>query len=341
MFKKLFCITICCLLLSVTSCKDDDDNIIKPAVTLNLLETAGLDADLTTFVKAMEKAGLTAVLTSETDATILAPTNEAFDILYGELDVVDLTEIPATTLKQILEYHIIPNMKLSTSAFSNGNGNGFVETTALAPGFENTPYTLYFDASSDVNLNGDTTIVNGSEDREATNGFIQPIGNVLSVPAVQTFITSNTNLSQFTTALFREDQKEILEFLQNPENTPYTILAPSNTAFDSLFSKQNKIIAEELMVEVALIPADQRVSITSIDSLSLSNILNYHILPKSNLRSDQFVDGEVDTRFGILKTRASLPSIIDNQGTEVPLVLRNGQAENGVLHTIDSILQPQ
>jgi uncharacterized surface protein with fasciclin (FAS1) repeats len=77
----------------------------------DLIATARKDEQLTTFVRAVEVAGLTSTLRETGPLTILAPNNEAFEALGAET-LADLLE-PANKAKlaDILKYHVVPGWK--------------------------------------------------------------------------------------------------------------------------------------------------------------------------------------------------------------------------------------
>jgi uncharacterized surface protein with fasciclin (FAS1) repeats len=79
----------------------------RPAVTDLLAEDAG--GRFTTLLAAIEAAGLTDTVAELEDATILAPTNDAFDALFAYLGV-DAADVLADTelLTDVLTYHVIP-----------------------------------------------------------------------------------------------------------------------------------------------------------------------------------------------------------------------------------------
>jgi len=77
----------------------------------DLIATAREDEQLTTFLNAVEAAGLTATLRESGPLTILAPDNEAFEAL-GTETLADLLK-PANKekLTDILKYHVVPGWK--------------------------------------------------------------------------------------------------------------------------------------------------------------------------------------------------------------------------------------
>jgi transforming growth factor-beta-induced protein len=77
----------------------------------DLIDTARKDEQLTTFLKAVEIAGLTSTLRESGPLTILAPNNEAFEALDKETLADLLKPANKAKLTNILKYHIIPGWK--------------------------------------------------------------------------------------------------------------------------------------------------------------------------------------------------------------------------------------
>ncbi|HSK41924.1 MAG TPA: fasciclin domain-containing protein, partial [Arenibaculum sp.] len=73
----------------------------------DLVETAKASGQFTTFVKALDKTNLTAVVKTNPNLTVFAPTDAAFAALpAGELDRLMKTE-NAGELQGLLVYHIV------------------------------------------------------------------------------------------------------------------------------------------------------------------------------------------------------------------------------------------
>jgi uncharacterized surface protein with fasciclin (FAS1) repeats len=142
----------------------------RPLVTDVLADDAG--GRFTTLLAAIEAAGLTETVAELEDATILAPTNDAFEALFAYLgvdaaDVLEDTEL----LTSVLTYHVIP-------------GTYFFRDLTSGP-------TLTTAQGDDVtfNLEGGVFTVNGQNigdvDNLADNGVIvQVVDGVLLPPAV-------------------------------------------------------------------------------------------------------------------------------------------------------------
>ncbi|MGB7442552.1 MAG: fasciclin domain-containing protein [Coleofasciculaceae cyanobacterium] len=137
----------------------------------SLEEVAAANQSLTTFLAAIEAAGLTQALNEQSSITIFAPSNEAFEALpEGTLESL-LQPDNQETLRRILAYHVI---------------EGKVTSSDIEPG----PVTTAEGNPVDVQVNGEAdsmeVSVNGANvvetDLEASNGVIHVIDKVMLPP---------------------------------------------------------------------------------------------------------------------------------------------------------------
>lgn len=320
LLKYIVILTVCC---KITSCKDEDDNIITPPITQNVWEIAKSDPNLSVFVTALEKVGLVDTLQNEGTYTVLAPNNNAFDLLYNSLEVTGLEELDTTTLKAILNYHMIPNTKSSTSRLSSGDGAGYL--TTMATGTTSKPVSLYYNATSGAKFNEIASIISGNENQKATNGILHEIDAVLHIPTVLELAEANPNLSNFFAAITRTDQAATLALLNDTANAPITIFAPQNTAFDTWLNTMDET---------------GEISITTVDSALLSETLAYHTITLSNTTSALLNDGVITTLGGSITTTQTPATLTDANGTVATITTADIQATDGVLHIIDTVLLP-
>lgn len=85
-------------------------SINAKASTQNLLEAASASGQFTTFIKAVEAAGLTEALSQQGPYTLFAPTDEAFAKLPKE----ELTALmkDRRTLQILIAYHVLPGKQM-------------------------------------------------------------------------------------------------------------------------------------------------------------------------------------------------------------------------------------
>ncbi|MGH1359027.1 MAG: fasciclin domain-containing protein [Burkholderiaceae bacterium] len=81
------------------------------AATQNLLEVAGQSGQFTTFLRAIEAAGLTEALSQQGPYTLLAPNDAAFEKIPKQ-ELAALMQ-DRKTLQTLVAYHVLPGKKAS------------------------------------------------------------------------------------------------------------------------------------------------------------------------------------------------------------------------------------
>ena len=125
----------------------------------------------------------------------------------------------------------------------------------------------------------------------------------------------------FTTLVAAIEAAGLVETLEG--DGPFTVLAPTNAAFDEAFAALG-ITAEELLA----------------DTDTLTQILTYHVLPQeANSQLVATLDGEsVETVNGQSVSIAVSDGVITIDGAEV--VSPDLAADNGIIHVINAVLLP-
>jgi transforming growth factor-beta-induced protein len=86
-----------------------DAVLTDPDPRPSIVELAAGDPNFSILVEAVTKAGLVETLANAPKATVLAPTNDAFVALLGQLGLSSLDEVPVDTLRAILLDHVLAN----------------------------------------------------------------------------------------------------------------------------------------------------------------------------------------------------------------------------------------
>jgi uncharacterized surface protein with fasciclin (FAS1) repeats len=138
---------------------------VSPA-TKTVIETAKAAGSFTTFLKAVDAAGIADKLNGAGPFTVFAPTDDAF----AKIPQKDLDALLAdkTKLEAVLQYHVVAGNLLAKD-LSTATTEKSVEGADLA-----------IDASSGVKVAGATVV---KPDLVATNGVIHGIDTVLTPPA--------------------------------------------------------------------------------------------------------------------------------------------------------------
>ncbi len=307
---------IAALILGVSSCSDDDDgNIIIP--TGNIVVTATADAELSLLVTALGAADgdLVSVLGGTGPFTVLAPTNIAIEAYLAANNYADIAAVPADELEQLLLNHVIPGEVTSTMLTTNGAG--YTQTSSTAGPDENT-ISMYYNTSNGVVFNGVATV--STPDIAASNGIIHKIDAVIGLPDVTTFATADPNFSRLVEGLTAHSF-DYVDTLQG--DGPFTVFAPNNAAFDALLATD----------DTWNVPGD-------IQEQTLQTALNLHVIPNSNAREADLVDGAVSTLGGEITVDATAKTVSDgsNPAITAAIIATDIQATNGVIHAIDNVL---
>ena len=316
--KKLTIVAI--TMVMITSCSNDDDNTTAPKA-LNVVETAQSVADLSILVDAVIQAGLVDALAASGDKTVLAPSNAAFTAFLADKGFNSLSEVPNDVLAQILLNHVIGGANIQSSALIGNTGY----TNTLADGPNSSKLSIYFDGTSGVSFNGGATVT--LPDVATTNGIVHVIDQVIDLPTIATFATTNPALSILVDALVYADTGEptvpYINTVSDATAGPFTVFSPTNDAFVSLLGEL------------------QANALTDIPTSTVNAVLLNHIV-NANVQSTQLVSGEVNTLGGPITADATAFTLTDGntRTSNIVTTLVDIQGTNGVVHVIDKVILP-
>ncbi len=341
--KKIFLktkILFAAVLLSMSlSCSNDDDADMEQQVNLNIVELAQSESELSNLVAALQQAdaGLVETLSGNGPLTVFAPSNDAFsDLLdalgddYNSLSDFD-EEAEKDLLRDILLYHVLTS-KVMAADLAEGNvstalSNNSIEVIASGNAF------VLGDAS-DANTNITAA------DITASNGVVHLIDKVLLPQSAIDFVSglnsqnipelamATADLSLLVDALVQADA-DLVATLSG--DGPFTVFAPTNTAFASLLDDLG----------------DDYNSLADFDTEAekelLANILTYHVVGASALSTDLSDGQEIGTVQGENIIISLEGGVFIDDATEVSaeVILADQMANNGVVHVIDKVLLPQ
>ncbi|MBI9058715.1 MAG: fasciclin domain-containing protein [Labilibaculum sp.] len=297
------------LLAFTVACSDDDDKKMQPEpMEQTIVDIAVGNADFSILVDALSKAGLVDALNGTGSFTVFAPTNAAFENLFTDLGVTGIEDLSAEALTPILLYHVIGSEVKSTQL-----SNGYVETlSAFTPGDH--AIKLLVDLESGVQINGMSNVT--SADIMASNGVIHIIDEVLLPPTVVDIAIANPSFTHLVAAVVKADLVNALM-----ADGPFTVFAPTDAAFEALFTELGVTGIEDLSAE------------------TLTPILLYHVV-SGNVRAADVSTGMVPT----LNTEAELDINADGSGVMINgstnVIVTDVQGKNGVVHVIDKVLLP-
>jgi len=279
----------------------------------NIVQIAASNKDFSTLVAALKAGGLVGALEGRGPFTVFAPTNEAFAKLpAGTLQNLLKPENKAK-LVSILEYHVVAG----AAAYARDLKDG--EELKTLNG-----------ADVEVHIGHNGVRINNSDvikaDISASNGVIHAVDKVLLPPALTAtqlpyesrniveVAAGNKNFSTLVAALKAGGLVSALE-----AKGPYTVFAPTNSAF-------------------AKLPAGVLASLLK-DKKKLDAILEYHVVAGTAAYAKDLKNGEM------IKTLegADVEVHLSRNGVRINnsnVVVADIAASNGVVHAIDTVLLP-
>ncbi|MGQ7868316.1 fasciclin domain-containing protein [Sunxiuqinia sp. sy24] len=321
--RYLSLVMVVLMSLAFVSCNDDDDPVMPEIVSPVDLATslqqitddpASYSGDISdskkqilisqkpkfnTLIAALVKSGLVSTV-ADADLTIFAPTDKAFEALFNALGVSGIDALTGEQLSPILLYHAVAG-RVQASDLSDG----LVETV-------NGAY-LTVDKSDGVMIDDATVDL---ADLKAKNGLIHIIDKVLLPPSmdlVEKAISFDPEFSILVKAVVKADLASTLA-----DGGPFTVFAPTNAAFEALFTDLGVGGVDDLTAE------------------QLTPILLYHVVNASVFSFDLSA-GPVATLNGEEVEVDLSGGVMINDAT---VIIADQQATNGVIHAIDKVLLP-
>ena len=304
------------------SCDVDDNNESYPLPLSTIAEFAANNIDLSNLAAALNAAdGNLLSLLNGGDYTLLAPNNFAFEIFLAKNGFTSIDEVPTDILRKILLNHVISGTVKSSDLAAAVSGYTSTNATNTDGNF----LSMYFSTNNGVVFNGVSTVLN--PDIAASNGVMHVVDALIELPTVVTFATANPGFETLVAALTRDDLSEdFVSILSTTiEPAPFTVFAPTNEAFSSLFS--------ELGVK----------SLNDIDTATLESTLGTHVVAKANVRSEDLFNGMLITTIGddLTISVGTGPQLVDMNSRTANIIAADIQAYNGVIHVIDNVMLPK
>jgi transforming growth factor-beta-induced protein len=291
------------------------DRVILPQ-TKNIVELAVANPEFSILVEAVLAAGLAETLSSPGPFTVFAPTNAAFAKLLGELGVSKealLANKPLLT--SVLTYHVLGARVLAGNIKDNSTPST-VQGQAIRLDTEGGKVVITDAAGRKSNV--------VATDVQASNGVIHVIDTVI-LPQSKNIVEIAVGLPDFSILVEAVLAADLAGVLSGAG--PFTVFAPTNTAFANLLGELG-VSKEALLANKAL----------------LTTVLTYHVLPARVLANDIQDNSTVHTVQGQafrLDTDGGKVVITDAAGRKSNVVATDVQASNGVIHVIDKVILPK
>ena len=299
----------------LTSCEENRNDTETPK---SIYELASMDADLSNLKAAIDKAGLASTLGASGSFTVFAPSNAAFSQFLTDNGFSSLSDVPNAALKEILLNHVLSSKVMAAQVTT-----GYVSTLAKGGASSTRNLSMYINTDSGVKINGISTVT--KTDINATNGVIHKVDKVIGLPTVVTHAIANPNFTSLVAALTRSDMPNFAGILSGTASSPFTVFAPTNTAFTSL-------LTELSLANLAAVP-----------TATLENVLKYHVVAGANVASTDITNNMNVTTFqgGAFKiTTTGGVKITDANNRVSNVVATDVQCSNGIIHVIDKVLIP-
>jgi len=325
--KTFKLLTVFLLVVGITGCSSDDDNGGGQAMTTTVVDVA-LANGLTSLAAALEATDLVTTLQGTGPFTVFAPSNQAFtDLLNATgLDLDNLSTAEEALVRNILLNHVIIGNTLTASDLI-GLGSGYTNTAATGPNSEN--LSLYFTTSGGVELNGQSTVTD--PDNLATNGIVHIVDEVIGLPTIATFATTNDALSLLVSALSYADTGSPtvpwIGTVSDATAGPFTVFAPTDAAFGNVLTELSLTGFGEGMGEL---------NAATTDAVLLNHVVS------GNIQSSGLPNGTVSTLGGDITADNTAFTLTDGNNRVINIVttLVDIQAINGVVHVIDTVILP-
>ena len=321
--KTIKFLSVFILVIGLASCSNDDDNTPAPTTVVDVAVENGL----TSLAAALEATNLVSTLQGEGPFTVFGPDNAAFDALLAAtgIDLNNMSAAELAAVTNILLNHVIVGENISATNLVDGVA-GYVKTAAAGP--NSTNLSLFFSAVSDVVLNGQSTVT--AADKTATNGVLHIVNTVIAIPTIATFATTNPALGDLVSALVLADSGSptvpYIATVSDPTAGPFTVFAPTNTAFDNLL--------------LELDPSGDT-GLGDLDPALVDSVLLNHIVAV-NVTASQLPNGPVETLGGPITADNTAFTLTDSNErvSNIVTTLVDIQAVNGVVHVIDKVILP-
>lgn len=318
MKKLAFNTLLIIVTLFITSCSSDDDSS-SIVVSNNIVDFVATNSEYSSLESALDIAGLTGVLSGSDKYTVFAPSNDAFNAFLLNNGFASLDDVPVNVLQQVLLNHVVSGTNLSTSL-----STGYVKTLAEEASTSN-KIDMYINTSSGVMINGDVSVV--TADVSVDNGVIHAVNKVIDLPTVVTFATADATFSTLVAALTRETSFTYVTTLSTSNGTspaPFTVFAPTNTAFGDLLMELNAP------------------TLGDIATATLEATLNTHVVGGANVLSSALTDGMIISTLGDTFTINTNSGVVftDLNARTGNVIVADVQAANGVIHVLDTVILP-
>ena len=258
------------------------------------------EAGLTTLLSLVRTSGLQ--LSADGRVTIFAPTNEAFAALPAENVKYLTSEQGRPELRAILKNHILP-MAIDSGSLLQRRSVVAMSGQSLAVD------------SAELTIAGAKLL---KTDVPSDRGIVHVIDRIMmpETRSIAEVVSEDPRLSILLKAVTAAG---LARQLSGENEGPWTLLAPSNEAFNAL--------------------GEQAITALMADASQLANVLSAHVIPSRICRTDMIAQGSVRTLLG----REAVAFAIANGRVSAGgagIIEADIEASNGIIHIIDRVIIP-
>ena len=339
--------------LIVAACSSDSEETTTTTAapveeSTSVLDLAVEAGQFSTLVAAIEAAGLGETLEGEGPFTVLAPTDAAFEAAFEALGITAEELLADTeTLTQILLYHVL-GQEADSSLVATLDGQE-------VPTVQGESILVTVDGGN-ISINEAQVV---SPDLAADNGIVHVINGVLLPPTIAEALgvaapeetTTTTEAPETTTTTEAPAEPTIAEIvveLASGDPAEFTTLLAAIEAADPAVLAALSDPSQELTVfaptdeAFAAIPEDVLAGILA-DQALLTNILLYHVAPGVFFAEDVVAAAPIEALPTLLEGSTLSIEVVDGAvviNGESTVIQTDVAASNGVIHVIDTVLQP-
>lgn len=285
---------------------------LNDVLLFSITDLAISNTNLSSLVAALQAADgdLPNVLRGDGPFTVLAPTNDAFESF---LDGTPLGDVPTEVLTQVLLNHVIAGEIESSTLVAAGTG--YASTLASGP-IDGSFLSIFYDATDDVEFNGESSVVDGGADIKAINGVVHVVDEVIDLPNIVDHALANDEFDDLVDAL--TDEGNMVDFVSVLSGTDevYTVFAPVNAAFDAFMNPDSNPLQDILLNHV----------ISGTAALSTSLSTGYDNTTMAAFDTDENLSLYINTDDGVVLNGVSTVAVPDVVAT------------NGIIHAVDAVI---
>jgi uncharacterized surface protein with fasciclin (FAS1) repeats len=321
--------------LVFSRCNNEIQELPKTNDQLVISEYIAINSDFSEFNELVINTGLDALLSIRGPYSLFLPNNDAMNAYYAEKQIASFADLDSIERRDLVLCHIVPkefsisDYQLGTLGEKNALGDNIVTEFQGA----------------EIIINKYSKII--KRDVRVSNGTIQVIDKVLEPLKLSVYevLAADPSYSIFTAGLERSGIKDTLQIIsfkygQSNARTRFTLLAVADTTYNryGIYSVDDLInkctdYPDSITFQDNGFYAYMDFHCLDRDAFYTSNFPDaatlYSVLSKNNNVQIRVVDGEVQINL----------SSVDGSYTGLYIEQSNNPAKNGVIHTVNSLLE--